>query len=158
MEIKRLFGLLTLLNGVSDHSWKMVMDIVECFNNNTVVKVIDKQWADDFKRKYTESYPLDLGDIHKWSTYDRTCIDLQFTNKESQLYCEARIYHGNNFDGYRRELNFTAEFILPDEFILKIEENINYAFDYYLEDQYEKHLQLQKEKWIKDCKAKILGT
>lgn len=156
MTNKKLFELLIILNGLKCTKWKTVMDVVDCIQNDKV-EIIKKQWNDSFKQKNPEYYPLNLSDIHTWSTFDDYgCIDLQFENKNGKLWCDVKIYEATSFRG-RSDVRFTAKLIFPNKFIKKLETNISWKFDNYSEDEYEKFLRTQKQNWINDFKTKILS-
>jgi len=169
MKIKKLFELLALVDGVTSCKWRTVMEIVghpasgmPGYLNNTGYKsndaiVLNKQWHDDWKAKNPEYYPLNLTKLGTWSTFDNTCVDLFFTNKDNKLHCRARIYDGNNMHGYRTNLRFTAEFILPNKFIKVLEDNIKYEFERFLEEKHEVYLEEQKKNWIEDLRHKFLN-
>jgi len=160
MEIKKLFKLLTIVGEIKSTYWSTVMEIVGCpaakikgyFDK---VKVLDKKWHDGYKSQNPEYYPLDLSNLTTWSTFNR-CIELTFTLVKTKLHCHAKIYEGSNFHGGRQKLRFTADLIMPNNFIRVLEDNILSSFNYYLEDQYDIYLETQKINWITDLKNKIL--
>jgi hypothetical protein len=167
MKIKKLFEILALVDGVTSTNWKTVMEIVGnpilnipgYFNNgiksNNAV-ILSKQWHDSWKLKYPEHYPLDLSQLKTWSTYDN-CAVMHFKNNDNKLYCQAMIYDGDNNYGYRTDLKFSAELILPNKFIKVLENLILNYFDEYLENEYETYLETQKKNWIDGLRNKLLN-
>jgi len=164
MKTEKLFELLTLINGVKSKKWATVMQLVdEISKENVTIK--DKQWNDGWKQSNPEFYPLDLNKIETWSTYDLTCIDLQFSNDISkdngqpnnQLICKAKIYEGDSLEGERQQLRFKALLYLPTAFIHTIEQRIKLAFETYLEEAYENHLEAQKDLWINNMRSEIIN-
>jgi len=164
MKTEKLFELLTLVNGVKSKQWAIVMQLVdEITKDGAITK--DKQWNDSWKQNNPLFYPLDLDKIKTWSTYDITCIDLQFSNDTSkdngqpnnQLICKVKIYEGNSFDGKRQQLRFEALLHLPTAFIHAIEHQIEWAFGTYLEEAYENHLEAQKKLWISNMRSEIIN-
>lgn len=164
MKTEKLFELLTMVDGVTFRKWDMVMKLVNDIRRG-VIEVKHKKWNDDYKNN-SKYYPLNLEDIKTWSTYDDTCIDLVFTNNtpkdnghpNNQLVCKVKIYEGSGFDGSRKDLRFEALLYLPTAFIHEIENYISWAFDEYLEYEYENHLKLQKQLWINKFREKVLET
>ena len=158
MQTEKLFELLTLVNGVSGSKWETVRQLVDLIAKDSVT-IKSKEWNDKWKQNKPEYYPLDLSKIETWSTYDK-CVDLQFsndtTNPNNQLVCKAKIYDGDNFDGFRTRLRFEALLWLPSSFIHEIEPQIEWAFETFLEDAYENHLETQKKLWINNMKNDIL--
>lgn len=154
MKNKKILELLTLVNGIHSSDWSTVREIVKSFES---IQVIKKGWNDSWKGKYPDMYPLDLSKISTWSTHDRTCIDLDFKNVDGKLYCKVRIYDGNSFDGYRTSLRFTAELILPNSFLKVIAQRINYAFENFLDDAYDNHLEAQKIEWKNNLRKEYLA-
>lgn len=70
--------------------------------------------------------------------------------------CEVKIYDGDSFGGWRKELRFEALLWLPTKFLHTIEQRIEWAFEEHLEVAYKKHLESQKQLWINNMKAEIL--
>ena len=159
MEAKKLFKLLTLINGVEIRKWETVRMIVG-FIQSKEIEVLKKEWAYD---QHKSDELLDLSNINVWSTFDETCIELFFHNAatpkkpENKLICDVKIYNGNSFDGWRVNLRFTASLLMPNKFISEIEKNIEWKFEKYLETAYENHLEAQKRAWIYYTKLEILN-
>lgn len=163
MRTEKLFELLTLVNGIKSKRWETVKQLVDILAKGSVA-IKYKKWNDDWKQNNPEYYPLDLTEMQTWSTYDDTCIDLEFSNDttenyghaNNQLVCNVKIYDGNSFGGERQKLRFEALLWLPTAFIHIIEQRIEWAFETYLEDAYESHLEEQKKLWINNRKNEIL--
>jgi len=164
MKTEKLFELLTLVGGIQSKKWETVMQLVDIIaKGNVTIKT--KKWNDEWKQNKPEYHPLDLVKIETWSTYDNTCIDLQFSNDTSkdnghpnnQLVCKVKIYDGNCFGGERQQLRFETLLWLPTSFIHTIEQRIEWAFENYLEDAYENHLEAQKKLWINNMKNEIIN-
>jgi len=159
MTQKKLFEILTLIQHVRSTTWKLINPIVESINDDKSTKVLEKEWMDHWKRE-SDLYPLNLDKIDTWSTYDE-CVDLEFYVEKNvegsdQLICEASIWDGDMLDGERTKRRFTAKIKLANKFIRTIEENINWRFNNFLEDQYELHLEMKKEEWMKNLRQEIL--
>ncbi len=157
MTQKKLFEILNLLGNVSSTDYKIMQKLFEYIKAGTC-KIIKKQWGERFKNEHIDMYPLDLTNFDRWCTYDNNrCVSLEFaTTKDGMLLCIAKIYDGGNFDGYRKELRFMAELILPSDFIQHIQIYIEWALDSHVEDAYDKHLEDQKRLWMHKMKAGIL--
>lgn len=153
---KELFGMLTNLGSVTSSKWNTVREIVKSFNS---VTVLEKEWADSFKKKNENYYPLDLSSIHTWSTFDNVgCIDLTFSlNESNQLICDVSIYNGDSVYGNRTNLRFKAILLLPNDFIFKISENIEWRFKNMLEAQYEIFLENKKNEWISNLEKEFMS-
>lgn len=157
MRQEKLFELLGIVNGVTISKWNMVMQLVDLIAKGEST-VQEKKWRDPLKEGYPRLYPLNLDDIKTWSTHDNTCIDLYFTvNSTNEFKCKVKIYDGDTFDGCRKGLRFEALLALPSSFIHKIEGKIEWAFEEFLEDEYERHLKAQKILWIDNLKETILN-
>lgn len=155
MDKKKLFELLTLVGGVKVSRWDMVTKIVDAMNNG-LADATEKEWKDDFKSKFPDSYQLDLRKLDTWSTYEGECIELRFTNESELLTCHAKIYDGDNFNGARKHLRFTAKIQFNNEFIRLLEKPIEHELNCYAEDAYEIHLYEQKKNWITNFKTELL--
>ena len=153
MTEEKLFELLTLIKEVRSRSWTTVGKIVELMPS---IEVKEKKWSQKYKQDNPELFPLDLSKIETWSTYDRDCISLIFRNENNRLVCDVNIYDGDNVNGYRTSLRFTATLIMPSSFIKEIEQEILYALDILAEDSYEDYLETQKKLWIENFKLKFL--
>ncbi len=164
MKTEKLFELLTLVEGVTSKRWETVMQLVDLIAKGSI-DIKDKKWDDSFKQSKPKYYPLNLGDIKTWSTFDDTCIDLYFANDttenngqtNNQLVCTAKIYDGHSFGGNRNRLRFEALLWLPTSFIHTIEQRIEWAFETHLEESYETHLEEQKRLWIENKKKEFLS-
>ena len=153
-KVQKLFKLLSLIELVQCTRWEMIMKIVDCINTSDI-EVIEKTWYDMFKINNIQMYPLDLTNIKTWSTYDE-CILITFEIKSNKLYCTCVIWDGDNYNGNRTNKRFKTELILPDEFILNIEKDIEYSFERHLENQYDDYLEKQKEIWVNNLRDEIL--
>jgi hypothetical protein len=155
MTNKKLFEILTLVNSVKSSRWNDVIKLVETMAS---IEVKEKKWYYKYKQDNPEWYPLDLSKIETWSTYDGECINLCFSNKSNKLICEVSIYDGDNMNGYRKNLRFTATLIMPNSFIKEIEQKILYALDRLAENSYDDYLENQKKLWMSNFKSQILGV
>ncbi len=155
--INNLYRILGIVKGVTSHRWEMVRTIVSELNSNKKVKILKKEWADEFKRKNLQYYPLDLNKIETWSTFDLTCIDLSFVASTAGVLCNVKIYDGNTFGGDRQQLKFKAEILLEKKFLTHLESQILYSLDQLAEERYEQHLEAQKQQWTHDFKWNILS-
>jgi hypothetical protein len=153
MTQKKLFEILSLIGGsINIPDYKIMRMVKEEVPNS---KIVNKLWADSYKNRSQEYYPLDLSKDRLWTTYDK-CVDLRFTNKDGKLFCAVRIYEGDMCDGYRTSLRFTVEMILPNSFIKKIESYINWSLEVYLANAYETHLENKRGLWIQNERNLIL--
>ncbi len=155
METSKLFKILKTIGHVKSSRWSTIEALVECiqFKEATVIK---KSWQEKFMQSNLKHYPLDLSKIGTWSTYE-DCIDLHFTTDKDDFHCYVKIYDGDSFGGYRTNLRFTAELLLPLSFLNKIENSIHYGLTSHLEDLYDKHLEKQKLDWINKKRISILS-
>lgn len=154
MTNEKLFELLKLVGGVNYNHCRGVRPLVDLIKEDKSI-VIKKEWHDSFKKDNPDYYPLDLSKIETWSTYD-DCVDINFTNLNDKLYCRVRIYDGDNFNGYRKNLRFTAELILPNKYLKQIAPTVESYFESYLSDAYETHLENTKKLFIFNLRNEIL--
>lgn len=155
MKTKKLFEILALVNGVESNKWSDVRKIVEYM---PLIEVKQKKWSEIFKQKHTDIYPLDLSKIETWSTYDGECINLIFTNQNNKLCCNVKIYDGDNMNGHRRNLRFTATLVMPNKFMKELEQKILYALDRFAQKSYDEYLENKEKLWILNFKSKVLGV
>ena len=160
MTQKKLFELLTLLDGVNIHfhSWSMIRKIVDCISLGTA-NIIDAQWL-NYKKNNTDWYPLieKLSKIDTWSTYDNTgCITINFKNDNGRLHCKCKIYDGRMLNGDRTEERFIVQMYLPNTFLKEhLSGIIEGKLERYLSDCYEDYLVLQRKLWMENYKKELL--
>ena len=149
--------MLEKVGSYTDYKWSTVALIHHYIvNDEKHTKVISSEWKDSFK-KNNSYYPLDLTQLKTWSTYDTAgCIQLEFTISSGCLNCIAQINDGRLLDGSFQNVRFTAEIQLPLSFLKHIKEGIERKFNYHLEDEYETHLETQKQLWMINHREKLL--
>jgi len=144
---------LKILGTITLYNWSVVRHIVE---NMDSIEVIESKWAEKFKRDHLDMYPLDLHKIRTWSTFEG-CSTLIFKNLNSRfIECDAIIWNGDNLNGHRQNVRFTATLKIPIKFLSKIKQNIESKFEYHCENKYDKHLEDKKRRWIRSYEKKIL--
>lgn len=148
---------LNIVGSVRSTTWDSVMKLVEYIQSGSA-DIIEKEWDDRFKKENPIHYPLDLSKIDTWSTYEKECIDLRYLMEDDKLICAAKIYNGNSFYGFRTSLRFTAKIQLPTHFLDQIKGRIESALNDVADDEYEKHLELQRKKWVEKFKSKIISN
>jgi len=149
MEIDKLIKTLLIIENVTCRRWSVVKDIVKVIPESEILK---KEWYDTYKNKYQESFPLDLSKIDTWSTFDdQRYINLFFSIKDNKLLCIAKIYNSHDHNQ-----KFTAEILLPLDFMHKIEEFIMGKFNKLAEYAYDEYLKTQKQNWLCNYKNKLI--
>lgn len=143
MNKEKLTHVLSIIDGVHINKWNIALEIIELIKN------------DDISIIYKSHENLDLSNIYSWAAYEE-CIDLNFTFSK-ELYCDVKIFNNDSFSGARKNLRFTAKLLIPDDFILKLEKNIESKFEYYLNESYENHLLSMKSMWIMKTRQEIIG-
>lgn len=149
--------MLEIVGSYTDYKWVTVALIHHFIvYDEKHTKVISSEWKDSFK-KNNSYYPLDLTNLKTWSTYDNAeCIQLKFAISSGFLTCLARINDGRMLDGSFQNERFTSEIQLPLSFLIYIKEGIERKFSYHLEDEYETHLDTQKQLWMANHREKLL--
>jgi len=155
MTTKELFKILTIVNGVTSHSWNIVRVLIDHIAAG-VGSIKEATWADKYKSE--QNYTLNLAKVDTWSTYDNSCIDLCFTIKNDCLLCLAKIYEGDDFDGHKKGLRFTAVIIFPAFVIQCIHNLIEIEFENFLDDKHDEYLRIQKQNWIDNLKTELLNN
>jgi hypothetical protein len=155
MEAKELKEVLLLINGLYVQNWQILRDVVEEISNNSA-EIIKAEWSDRFKRENSKWYPLILNKIDTWSTFER-CVHFTFHNENDKLRCDVIIWDGNSYDGHPTNERFRVDLYLPDSFILKLSDRIEYKLDSLIEDWYEDYLEKKKQDWMKNEKKKLLN-
>jgi hypothetical protein len=159
MTNKKMFELLTLVEGVRVYSWDYVQELVKVFNGKEPITILKKEWGDSYKQNNPSSFPLNLNEVKTWTTInDMEHINIKFENDNNKLHCYVLIKEGGSFRSDFMTTKFKAEFILPNSFLKKIEKTINWAFESYLEESYENHLKSQRKLWIEGTRNQILNS
>ena len=154
MTNKKLFELLKLVGGVNCGYWSMVNPLVDFIKEDGSI-VVEKEW-NNYKKDFPDTYPLDLSKIDTWSTHNKG-VYIMFENINDKLYCNVKIYECDNFEGYRKDLRFTATLILPNKFLKQIARTIESYFESYLLEAYETHLESQKKLFVYNLRNEILN-
>ena len=137
---------LKLVSSVHVGGWKIVRSLVEIMDS---VTVIESEWNDRFKQSHPDLYPLDLSKLETWSTFQE-CVSLKFYMLNAKfIKCDVVIYNGDNFDGNRTHIRFTATLKIPYTFLTEIKDSIKYSFESYCEKKYDEHLLEQKKAWVR---------
>ena len=79
-----------------------------------------------------------------WRTFDG-CIDLKLSIKDNKIYADIDLYNGDSYRGFRKSLKWSAKFEISQYHLKYFIKNINWKFDDYLEDLYEKEQELKKQ-------------
>ena len=150
---KNLFKMLEYVGSITlCGDWRDVQNLVSAIAENPSC-VLSKQRLEPCR----VAHPLDLTDIKTWSTYEK-CFDLVFSVSENKIKCDALIFNGDNFHGYREEKRFKASILLDKKYVKMIEYNIENAFDRKLNAAHETFLHLQRELWKDSFKEELLGV
>lgn len=155
MEIEKLKKILIIVGKIHTTDWQLIRDLVEVIREGKT-EILNKEWADSYKQKNQDFFPLNLGLVETWSTFD-ACRDLYFSFKGDRLFCHAVIYDGNSFGGNRTYKRFDVDLFLPIEFLEKLDKFINWEFSSYLEIEHEKYLEKQKQEWINKLANELLN-
>lgn len=155
-----LFNLLKLLKHVTTCDRSIELEVRKCLSDEKQPAVIQhKEWTDRHMSENPELFPLDLSKPETWCTY-LNLIDFRFVvgKKDNKLHCNVTLWDGDNFNGQRTSIRWIAELILPDSFIEKIQEDIDYKLKDFLEDLYDKHLETKKRMWIEKQRKAIIDS
>jgi hypothetical protein len=73
------------------------------------------------------------------------------------LRCDIAIWNGNSFDGYPTTERFRVVLYLPDSFILKLSDRIEYKLDMLVSESYDNYLEKKRLEWMAKHKKKLLN-
>jgi hypothetical protein len=126
------------------------MKIVEALNNNQAV-IIEEYFFNPLIPRHDKGYNY-YKNIRKWSTYDRTCIQLDFSPVENkdEIICGVKIYDGEILNGTRKDLRFHISILLEKEFVLNIQDTIEYVAIQHARSEYEQKLLDEERAWVDD--------
>lgn len=158
-----LFGMFKNCGTIFNNKYDLIFPIIELIKSGDAV-VRSKKWQSKTKSDNPDWYPLNLEEPKTWSTYGK-CISLSFRveeivneagNSEQKIICFAKVYEGDMVNGLPKEKRFEATIIMPDSYIYELEKDIEYDFDSFLNKAYERHLEVEKLRWISNMKDEFL--
>lgn len=131
-----------------DISWDKTQIIREGLVDGTIEQ---KEYilTDSFYNERIEEYPLTEASNWLISTCNGYLKIIGDKASVSLVVYENRLHLSEN-------IKFRATFILPLEYLIDFGGQIQYAFNLYLQDAYEKHLEEEANKWKKALSQKIL--
>ena len=107
--------------------------------------------SDDF---YWQGHRLNIKNKEEWITYG-DCREMTFHYINEQIAVEVKTYTLGTLE--RSLLKWKAEFLLPIDFVTKIQAKIDRAFDKFCEKAYDDHLEFLRLQWIKRFKNELLS-
>ena len=105
---------------------------------------------------YYQFRKLNIKDKEEWVTYG-DCREMTFHYINEQIGVEVKTYTRGTLGMEHRRLKWKAEFLLPIDFVTKIQTQIDRAFDKFCEKAYDEHLEFLRLQWIKRFKEEMLG-
>lgn len=105
---------------------------------------------------YYQFSELKIKDKEEWITYE-DCREMSFRYINEQIAVEVKTYTRYRFGKEGRYLKWKAEFVLPIDFVVKIQTDINIAFDKFCDKAYNEHLEFLRLQWIKKFKEELLN-
>jgi hypothetical protein len=156
MKMSEMLKKLEIVKEVNCYDWNTTQELIKLIKDDSTEILDITDYRDKFKQEY---YPINKkrliaedncgrGYNDLWMTFEK-CRELE-VKYYTDNFCECivTIYDGDNFHGYRTNLRFILRLKIDIDFINLIEEEIDSAFDNYLDNEYEKHLERQKGIWI----------
>ena len=105
---------------------------------------------------YSQWHKLNIKDKEEWITYG-DCRKMTFHYINEQIAVDVRTYTLGTLGIERRQLKWNAQFLLPIDFVTKIQTEIDRAFDGFCEKAYDNHLESLRLQWIKKFKEDLLS-
>lgn len=99
---------------------------------------------------------LNIKNKEEWVTYG-DCRKMTFHYINEQIAVDVRTYTLGTLGIERRQLKWNAQFLLPIDFVTKIQTEIDRAFDRFCEKAYDDHLEFMRLQWIKKFKEELLS-
>lgn len=99
---------------------------------------------------------LNIKDKEQWITY-RDCREMSFRYINEQIAVEVKTYTHYRYGKEGMYLKWKAEFFLPIDFVIKIQTDINRAFDEFCNKAYDNHLEFLRLQWIEKFKEELLN-
>lgn len=139
------------------HSWNSCISLVDFMNKHKDKIKADFTSLGGWRSRLNSNADSDeLFNIKTWSTFS-DCIDLRFSIENNKLICYASIYEGDMVYGYRTDIRFKAEIILPMVFIKTIRTDIENAIQCELSIDYDKFLDSKRKEWMENHYNKLFN-
>lgn len=151
-QIRRLQKQVLCMKSIFLHS--VSHDKIEIIRKGLLEGVIKQKeyvLTDYFYNKRIENYPLT-----EKSNWWRSDCNGYLSIIGGKLWINLSVYEERlHITDY---VKFHATFILPIEFISEFKSSIEYAYEIYLQDAYEQHLEEEAKKWKKAFSQKLLRS
>jgi hypothetical protein len=82
-------------------------------------------------------------------------MSFRYINK--QIAVEVKTYTRYRYGKEGMYLKWKAEFLLPIDFVIKIQTDIDIAFDKFCDKAYDNHLEFLRLQWIEKFKEELLN-
>ena len=105
---------------------------------------------------YNQFRKLNIKDKEEWTTYG-DCREMIFHYINEQIAVEVKTYTYGTLGMEHRQLKWKAQFLLPIDFVTKIQTQIDRAFDRFCDKAYDNYLESLRLQWIKNFKKDMLG-
>ena len=105
---------------------------------------------------YNQWHKLNIKDKEEWVTYG-DCREMIFHYINEQIGVEVKTYTRGTLGMEHRRLKWKARFLLPIDFVTKIQTQIDRAFDRFCEKSYDDHLEFLRLQWVKKFKEDLLS-
>lgn len=139
-----LYNIIKNFDNISIYDYCKVREFFEFIcNNKEKIEIISKNYKDKWKNDNPQYYPLDLFKWDNWCTYDK-CLQLEIKPQLNKLKVTIYVHDGDMLDGWRNNIRWTAELLVPKDYLLLIENIIKYNVEQLAEEAYELHLETQR--------------
>lgn len=144
---------LNLVGTIKTDNYNLGWDIYDLVVEDKC-EVVSIQPSNDYYR-FRE---LNIKDKEEWITY-ADCREMSFHYNyiNEQIVVEVKTYNYDKFGIKGRFLKWKAEFLLPIDFVIKIQTDIDIAFDKFCNKAYDNHLEFLRLQWIEKFKEELLN-
>ena len=142
---------LNLVGTIKTNDYNLGGDIYDLVAEDKC-EIVSIRPSDDFYQWHT----MDIKNKEEWITY-RDCREMSFRYINEQIAVEVKTYTRYRYGKEGMYLKWKAEFLLPIDFVIKIQTDIDIAFDKFCDKAYDNHLEFLRLQWIEKFKEELLN-
>jgi hypothetical protein len=155
MKKSKIYKKLEIIGNVFTHTYSITNNMMKLYQEEKI-KLISSEWKDGFKQKHPDLYPLDLNKQELWCTYDK-CTNINLSLKDGKIIIEVTIYEGDMLEGFPKSQRWSGKFEITQYHLKYFKSPINWKFNKYLEDLYEREQELKKQQRILQFEKEMLA-
>lgn len=121
------------------------------------IELVSSKWANGYRQKNLDIYPLNLKSLELWSTYrDRVHFDL-YIGTDNKLWVDVTLEDGNNWDGSYKRIRWTATFKgIPTRSLKEFKKTIECRFNAHIQNTFYHEEEVRMKNRMKEIERELL--